>query len=397
MSKTAYSVLNKKELDVEQLLALYGNHTIEESVKILSDIPDHIRTLVNLDVQCPSCGVSGAILVSGAKSKITAKTLRQAHFRFVGVKNEDAHKTFCEFSTVDNDLPKQSELIDFQSDRSQETRLIRQVVCKGIEAKVFDQSDIRAMRQWYFDLKTSVSFRVTASASTFSYLYNLLGHHPHDSLAHQPIHAEIPNFNWQHAARAKLTQDKADLVKEAHEVKFGEGRKDAERLAERYKDRDVFDVSALEPFYQKTIQLCMFTGRAFGFKPHKWANYKWGNVPPAMLALCSLLLSVSDWDINIATEKMSIIFGAPEPTSLLHGNVIGLNPFLDYNAWRIVKKVSEIDQRFTIPKDFYIEVKEIENKMRSEHLQWRRSKGLPDKPIEEPSKLFTPSDMTDPF
>lgn len=397
MSKTAYSVLNKKELDVEQLLALYGNHTVEESIEILANIPDHIRTMVNLDVQCPSCGVAGAILVSGAKSKTTAKALRQAHFRFVGTKNEDAHLPFCEFNTVASDLPKQSELVDLQSDRSQETRQVRQLVCKGIEAGVFDQSDIRAMRQWYFELKTSSRFRVTASIDTFNYLYDLLGTHPHDSLIHHPSHAEIPNFDWRHAAKVKLTQSRADLVEEARGIRFGDSRKDAIKLAERYKDYDVFDVSVLEPYYQKTIQLTMFTGRALGYRAHTWTNYKFGKVSSSLLAFCSLLLSSSEWDLNIAIENLSIILGISEPKSLLHGNIIGLNPFIDYNAWRTVKKVCEIGAIFPIPSDLTNEIKEIEAEMRAEHLRWRKEKGLPDKPVETTQKLVWPPKAESPF
>ncbi|KAE9645641.1 hypothetical protein EJA70_09960 [Pseudomonas sp. PB103] len=397
MSKTAYSILNKKELDVEQLLALYGNHSVEESIQILADIPDHIRTMVSMDVQCPSCGVDGAILVSGAKSKTTAKALRQAHFRFVGAKNEDAHLPFCEFNTLASDLPKQSELVDLQSDRSQETRQVRQLVCKGIEGGVFDQSNIRSMRQWYFELKTSVRFRVTASTDTFNYLYDLLGTHPHDSLVHHPSHAEIPNFDWRHAAKVKLTLDQADLVEEARGIRFGDSRKDAIRLAERYKDCEVFDVSALEPYYQKTIQLSMFTARALGYKAHTWMNYKFGKVSSPLLAFCSLLLSSSEWDLNVAIEKLSIILGMPEPKNFLHGNIIGLNPFIDYNAWRTIKKVCEIGTTFSIPNNFTSRIKEIEAEMRAEHLRWRKEKGLPEKPMETTKKLVWPPETKSPY
>lgn len=397
MSKTAYSILNKKELDVEQLLALYGNHTVEKSLEILAEIPDHIRAKIALDIQCPSCGVKGAVLVSGAKSKTTSKALRQAHFRFVGAKNEDAHLPFCEFNTAHSDAPKQSELVDLQSDRSQETRQVRQLVCKGIEAGVFDQSDIRAMRQWYFELKISARFRLTASKESFNYLYDLLGTHPHDTLVHQPSHAEIPNFDWWHAARVKLTQDRAELVEEARAIRFGDSRKDAIKLAERHRNSDVFDVSVLEPYYQKTIQLAMFTARALGYRSHVWTNYKFGKVSSSLLAFCSLLLSCSDWILDIAIEKLGIILTMPEPESLLHGNIIGLNPFLDYNAWRTIKKVCEIEGNFSLPCDLTSQIKEIKTVMQAEHLRWRKEKGLPDKPTETTTKSAWPPEAESPF
>ncbi|WP_339495682.1 hypothetical protein [Pseudomonas sp. RA_105y_Pfl2_P56] len=399
MSKTAYSLLNSKELDVEQLLALYGNHTVEESIQVLSNIPDHIRTLVGLDVLCPSCGVDGAILVSGAKSKATAKSLRQAHFRFVGAKNEDAHLPFCDFSPVNTDEPKQSELVDLQSDRSQETRFVRQLVCKGIESKVFDQSDIRSMRQWYFDLKAAARFRVTTSIETLTYLYKLIATDPHNSLAHHPAHAEIPGFDWRYAARSKLSQDNADLILAARGIGFGDVKKDAARLIVRYKDREVFDVEVLEPHYEKTIQLCMFAGRSFGYSDRKWMNYRWGQIPSSLLALCSLLLSVSDWDIDRAIDKLAVILNAPPPNSLLHGNIMGLNPFLEYGAWRLIKRVSVIEKNFAIPHDFDAQISNMEATLRAEHLQWRRTNGLPDRPPKEiPIKTVIPlNEMDSPF
>lgn len=399
MSKTAYSVLNRKELDVEQLLALYGNHTVEKSVEILSDIPDHIRTMVGLDVLCPSCGVDGAILVSGAKSKVTAKALRQAHFRFAGPKNEDAHRPLCEFSAIDRDLPKQSELVDLQSERSQETRLIRELVCKGIESKVFDQSNIREMRQWYFDLKSSVSFRVPNSADKLNYLYKLVATDPHNPLAHHPAHAEIPNFDWKYAARTKFAHDNAELIQKARRIGFADTKKDAVRLIERYKGRDVFDVEVLEPYYEKTIQLCMFAGRALGYSNSKWMNFRWGKVPSALLAFCSLLLSAAKWDMDRAIEMLAIILRAPAPESYLLGNVIGLNPFLEYSAWRLIKRVCEIEQSIEIPTSFEEQIIQLEEVMRTEHLQWRRDKGLPDMPVAvaTANRTFVPPDITDPF
>lgn len=376
MSKTAYSKIYSREVDVEQLLALYGNHSIEDSINILKDIPDHIRQMVSLDIQCPSCGVEGAVLVSGAKSKSTAKSLRQAHFRFTSNSNEDAHRPFCEFSPSDNDSPNVSELIDFGSARSHETRVIRDMVCKGIEAKIFDQSDIRAMRQWFFDLKSANTYRLTASVDTLTFLYHLAVTNPHDSFIHHPSHASIPGFNWKYAARLKMTQINSDLIKATQGFSLLNNKAEASKLINRYKDTEVFNVEPLEPYYDKTIELCTFLARALGFPAKAWVNYRWGKVPSALLAFCSLLLSVSAWEINNSIQKLALILESPEPQSSLHGNVIGLNPFTDYSAWKAIKKISELESKFETHFDFNTELEIIENNLKEEYLQWRRDNGL---------------------
>lgn len=378
MSKTAYSKIYSREVDVEQLLALYGNHSIEDSIRILNDIPDHIREMVSLDIQCPSCGVEGAILVSGAKSKSTAKALRQAHFRFTSNSNEDAHRPFCEFSSSDKESPKGSELIDFGSPRSNETRIIRDMVCKGIESKVFNQSDIRAMRQWYFELKTASRYRLTASEETLTFLYNLAATNPHDSFTHHPSHASTPGFNWTYAARLKMVQINSELIEASKGASFFNNRSEISKLIARYRDKEVFDMEPLEPYYEKTIQLCTFTARTLGFPAKAWVNYRWGKISSEFLAFCSLLLSVSEWDINKSIQNLALILDSPNPQSSLHGNIIGLNPFTDYKAWRAIKKLSDIENRFDTRLKFNDQLEAIEQILKTEYLQWRKDTGLPE-------------------
>lgn len=396
MAKTAYSTKYRRELDVEQLLALYGNHSLDESLAVLSNIPDRIRDMVSVDMVCPCCGVGGAVLVSGAKSAKSMKSLRQAHFRFVGDKGEEAHRPFCEYVQTDNEQPSTSELVDFGSPRTKLTRLVREVVCKGIESNVFDQSNIRSMRQWYFDTKAESRFKVTSSEHIFDSISDICGHNYRDELVHHPVHAEIANFDWNYAAKVKFSQDSAELLEAIYPLKIFPHKANAKKLIKRFKGKDVFDVEVLKPYYQNTVRLCSFAGRSFGFPPTDWANYKNGSAPSELLALCSLLLSISEWDINVAIEKLVKIIASPEPQSLLHGNIIGLNPFLDYGAWIAVKNICWLEERFVIPQDYKAKVGEIESKMRAEHLLWREAEGLPE-PINIQKQSVKYDENTDPF
>jgi len=58
--------------------------------------------------------------------------------------------------------------------------------------------------------------------------------------------------------------------------------------------------------------------------------------PVALLALCALVLFISNWDMNAAIAALSRLLLAPVPSDLTLGNVIGLNPFHEYAAWRIL-------------------------------------------------------------
>ncbi|RVG20025.1 hypothetical protein CN233_35615 [Sinorhizobium meliloti] len=92
----------------------------------------------------------------------------------------------------------------------------------------------------------------------------------------------------------------------------------------------------LQPFYDKSVALCAFVGKnsKIPFSKTRPEYFRFNQAPAPLLALCALMLFVSDWDLNIAIGKFAKLLNAPEPADFSHGNVIGLNPFHDYAAAR---------------------------------------------------------------
>lgn len=378
MPKTAYSIHYERELDAYQLVSLYSNKSIKEAEELLKDIPANIRTLVGVDIVCSSCGASGAIIVSGAHSKASKEEIRKAHFRFKGENGEDTHREFCEFAIIDDDIPKLGGEITLDKARNNEQKAIRELVCKAIELKLINQSDIRSMRQWYFDTKTAGSYQLELSNEPFKYLSQLMrtvgvggSHH----LPHHPSYGQLPSYDWDQAAVSQLSHLTDGLRRSLQGIATPNSISEATKLIEKYKGKKVFDVTALEPYYKKTLQLCAFSSRNVIKKPKTQRYIETSN---ELLAFCSLILSISDWNFNAAVDKLVKIASAPSPRDLLLGNIIGLNPFHDYNAWRLIKLIAESHDKFDFASTPTQQLAKIKSSLIAEYFEWRTNEGLPE-------------------
>lgn len=100
----------------------------------------------------------------------------------------------------------------------------------------------------------------------------------------------------------------------------------------------MFDPTVLQRYYDAAVSLAAFVAAIGGidFGKVRPEYYRMKGPPVALLALCALVLFVSDWDMNAAIAAFSRLLLAPAPTDLTLGNVIGLNPFHEYAAWRIL-------------------------------------------------------------
>jgi len=61
-----------------------------------------------------------------------------------------------------------------------------------------------------------------------------------------------------------------------------------------------------------------------------------------LLAVSALLLFVSEWDENIATDKFNMLANAGNSIIPDAGNVIGMNPFIHYDAWKIIHRIQDL-------------------------------------------------------
>ena len=374
MATTAYSRHYAREIDVEQLSGLLrGTQPI--SSEQASDIDPKWNEWIRSDIQCSSCGRLGAQVVRSARAAGTKRLIRQSHFRFVGRDGQDAHHPFCEFYGEHGGLVTQPDgLVNLGSEKSADTRLIRQLVCKGIEQKLFEQSSIRAMRQWFFELKASSRFRVVVTSEQIEWV-RCLRRHPHYSRwAFHPAQAEMPSFDWAAATKYQFTEDYFaffDLLRETPIEPQHWSR--AQELAAKYRNQEVFNVSTLRVYYDAALALCGFVAKNAGikFSPTRPEYFRWKGPPASLLALCALMLFVSAWDINMAIAKFAKLLAAPPPSDLSLGNVMGLNPFHEYTPWQLVQLSADVAAQSFTGLDYPAQLALIEVRLREQHRLWK--------------------------
>jgi hypothetical protein len=380
MATTAYSRYYAREIDIEQLAGLLRG-TQPSLAEQASDIDPKWSDWIQSDIQCSSCGRLGAQVVRSARARGTQKLIRQSHFRFVGQDGQDAHHPFCEFCGEDDGHVTQPDgLVNLGSEKSAETRLIRQLVCKGIDQKLFDQSSIRAMRQWFFELKAASRFRVTVTSEQIEWTRCLRRHPHHQRWTFHPAQAEMPDFDWAAAAKYQFTEEYFalfDLLRETP-IEPQHWRR-AQELTAKYRDQEVFNVSMLRPHYDAALALCGFVARNAGikFSPIRPESFRWKGPPVPLLALCGLVLFVSAWDINTAIAKFAKLVKAPPPGDLSLGNVIGLNPFHEYTPWFLVQLSADVAAQSFTGIDYPGRLASIEARLREQHRVWRDMGPIP--------------------
>lgn len=373
MPATAFSVRFARELDVDQLAMLMTGEkptSERDGAELLSESGGAIRT----DIQCSSCGKFGAHVVRSAKSRASSAVLRQAHFRFVDPNGGDAHHPFCEFYGDEENRSTQASLFDFGSEKSTETRAVRLLVCKGIEQGLFDQRRIRDMRQWFFDLKSASRLTLTMPLEAISWARALQRHPHYRRWTFHPSQADMPAFNWKAAASYQFTEDNLHLFDLLKWLPVDDRTwRQASELLRKHAQREVFDPIVLRPYYDAGVSLAGFvaTNSGIDFGKGRPENYRIKGAPVALLALCALVLFVSNWDMNAAIIAFSRLLSAPSPSDLTLGNVIGLNPFHEYAVWRIVTISAQVAAKSPNGLDYDRQLAATEAALREEHRRWK--------------------------
>lgn len=375
MATTAYSTWFKRELDVGQLIALMGGAPGEVGDWPEAGLPAKWRDWIRSDIVCSSCGAADATIVMPSKGKVSGAPVKQAHFRFVRPDGADAHNRFCEFyANRDGDVRIVEQLVDFGKAKSAETRLIRDLVCKGIAQGIFAQSHIRAMRQFFFDLKAASQRQVIATPEGLELVKSLRNHHSYyNQLPFHPSFGDLPNFDWGQAARFAFAEKHEELLIKCRRLSFQSAiTRRALLLITQHHDEMVFDTSVMQPYYEATLRMCTFVGHygGLGYSPKRVADFRSTGPSSPLLALCALLLSITDWNVAAAIEKFVAIRLAPPPVDQTLGNVIGLNPFHDYLAWDALYLTEEIAKDYP-DFDYAEEMNTIEAGLREEHRIWK--------------------------
>lgn len=147
------------------------------------------------------------------------------------------------------------------------------------------------------------------------------------------------------------------------------------KLIELQGNTTVLAPTALREKYEAVVQLSEFAAlyvyHVAGTKPptHSRLNGL-KSAGRALLALCALLLFMNDWDAGQASAVFAGLTALPSAQDGTEGNVMGLNPFHDYEAWQILYEARQVAARRTDARPVAEQVDAIRAEMQAIHLEW---------------------------
>ncbi|MEA5531713.1 hypothetical protein VB638_19430 [Dolichospermum sp. UHCC 0684] len=363
MAITVYSQKFKREIDIEQLLSLLGHNSLVDINTKIKNLSKHEKDEIYQDVLCPIC------LSRGGKIVLESIT-KQAHFRF------DTHNYFCDYNNSKQDKSQKGKLVDFGTNRSGETKIIRELVAKGIEQKIISQQMISEMRKYFYETKVNYQYKMDVSIDALKWFYLLKSFKRRTlkipDIKFNPLHAQLPEFNWNIAAEIFFINENKNLIEIANncslELENTQKLYDkTKKIIENTQGSRVFDVKELEIPYKNTIKLSQFI--AFNL-----AIYTIDNGYPVyldnsdiVLAFAALLLYISQWNIDLAILKLIEIVKSPEPIDINSGNIIGLNPFYNFEVWANISKIREVAKNSKNGFDLKAQIEAIKEQLRNEH------------------------------
>lgn len=345
MPLTAFSVSRQQELDVDQLLQLFADQHQRPKLKRSEPIPEIWKQVIHADVECPTCFAKGAELVRATSSKVTGEAIKQAYFRFPG-----GHNVFCDFAALSPGEAPEG-LVQFSSTaRDGLSRAVRDLVCKGIHLGLLDQARIRSMREWFHNKKASAGFQVTLDPKVFQWVAAV-------QAAAWPVRYQpqwltisnellgVPGFQMKTAMEVMLSRRHESLLIFLSErtVMLRPMVSRIEKLLNANSSRLVFDPTILKVEYGATFELSRFISNHY-HPIHKALGRSYVDVKACkpLMAFTALLLFLSDWDLNKAASLFAQIASYRGDADQNLGNVMGLNPFHDYDAWAALKVLQEI-------------------------------------------------------
>jgi hypothetical protein len=351
---TAYSVAAQRELDLGQWLTLNGYQGPIDSQR--QDLPELLREKATGDIECSCCAARGAKLIRDARSGGTGKRVAQGHFRFVADDGSNPHHPLCDFFE-ESKVRGAEYQVSFTDAKSSLTKLIRDLVCRGITAGLFTAADMRAMRLWFHQEKAAHSKPLVVKAELLRWCTDMQDVRSRvltNGVPFVPEHGSLPGFNWALAAKEEWLRRNEPWLASVDRIIFSRQVTERSlRLVALHGGQLVLDPSALASKYDAAVQLARFAAIHMGepgSRPPALASQHhsaWGPEAHALLALSALLLYVSGWDLKLASVLFCRIRVAPPATEWLHGNLIGLNPFHDHLAWRLIAAAREVGARRT--------------------------------------------------
>lgn len=349
MPITAYSKTFKSELSVDQFKNRYDN---------LIDKPP-LNEFVKMDVECSCCSSIGARIVSEGLSKKTKQKVSQTHFAFKNENGSDAHKIFCDhYSGEDKQSTATNETaINFlKKSQSEITLLIGKLVSTAIQNNIFNQEDIRNMRHWFLNMRSQQDFKIEDSTHHINILRKTISTINKDSEREYIFDKKIldeDDFDLDQEVYKSLAKKFPfpNKVKETNGLTYFFSKKDVVKkaisISKKGNGTYEFDREILRDKYNLATKLSLEivkSNRLLYRKISYTANGVRAKNP--LMAYSATLLFINNWNIDKASEMHNKIINLSSTDNNL-GSVMGLNPFIHYEAWITLKFSSIWKNDFT--------------------------------------------------
>lgn len=357
MPTTAYSKTFNGEFQVAQLEDLHNKHAEELNLN-----PD-FRAFVKMDVECPCCNAPNAIVVSEGFSSKSKDPVKQAHFAFKNNEGIDSHLKFCDFYSGKDKQNLFTNDCLFKNRESNDltTEIVRKFICGGIENNIFSQNDIRNMRQWFLELRSNNSLYIQNSKVAIKVLRQMVINDYSSKKDYifnkSKIKSELFDFDEEAYKLLSFKLPKKglpDRVEDSeiyHSLSLKTITDKAIRISIKDNDSYTYDRNILDEKYRTTWYIAYKIASSIPelTKKHGHNIHKKVKNINAIMAYSALLLFICDWNkdlaIKIHNEKIAEI---QTVKNMNLGNVIGINPFIYYQEWQVLKFSSEWEKNLGI-------------------------------------------------
>lgn len=345
MAITAFSQIFQRELEVRQLKDLHSKHFSEYNLEA------DFNSFVLSDVICSCCKVSGAKPIKAGISKTTNTEVKQEHFAFRQTDGSESHSIFCDhyLGSSEDKIVKNDSNVNFRKSNSLVTQIIRKFICTGIDKSIFSQKDVMNMREWFLNIRSKNNTLIEDNTHLIEILrLVLLRRNDRNKYAYtenftsfnsnlQNIDIELETYKaLAHKIECQLPQENRSVF--AFAFSKNSIVKKASSLSKVNNGLYIFDFSELDNKFSLANQLSFEIIKLHSSLAEKLGRNRYNisrNNP--LMAYSSLLLFVNDWNIKEALSKHKIILDNYRnyyDENL--GNVIGLNPFTHYHAWKLI-------------------------------------------------------------
>jgi hypothetical protein len=334
MAITVFSKKFSREVDALQYFSLIG-HNVKQDQE-LNLITDIERSIVRDDISCPSCGVTNAIIVSGAKGHRNSP-LRQPHFRFIDENGNESHDDFCDLKTIKPFKDETSHYENFNLNKSNTdtTRIIGKLISSALSNNIIKVSDIIGFRQWHFNIKKNNIVYVDFSPDKLHpYLVYRCRGNLDLNLALSPTVDSKSVIN-KLALDKIVASNKGTLDKILQQPKFKMKERELDKFFKK-GGKSIFDVrKIIKEYYLVNMlgnaMLDSFNCSLRGIKDTS-----------ALQAYCGLLLYVNEWSVDSSIEMCNKIINCKVNESAILGNIIGLNPFYKFELYSAILDINEV-------------------------------------------------------